>query len=55
MHFIINEPDDPCESFFENFDDLWARPNQRTRFQASRGDMLNSRYVCCVRAGCGSP
>lgn len=34
MDFIVNEPDGLCESFFENFDDLWTRPNQRTGFRA---------------------
>lgn len=34
MDFIVNEPNGLCESFFENFDDLWSRPNQHAGFRA---------------------
>ncbi len=34
MDFIVNEPNRLCESFFENFDGLWTRPNQYGGFRA---------------------
>ena len=34
MDFIVNEPNRLCESFFENFDDLWNRANQHDGFRA---------------------
>lgn len=34
MDFIVNEPDPVCDSFFENFEKLWSRPNQREAFHA---------------------
>jgi SRSO17 transposase len=34
MDFIVNEPNRVCEPFFESFDDLFTRPNQREGFRA---------------------
>jgi len=34
MDFIVNEPDPLFDPFFENFDDLWSRPNQARGFRA---------------------
>jgi SRSO17 transposase len=34
MDFIVNEPNRLCEPFFESFDDLFSRPNQREGFRA---------------------
>jgi SRSO17 transposase len=34
MDFIVNEPNRLCEPFFESFDDLFSRPNQRQGLRA---------------------
>ena len=34
MDFIVNDSDPLCDPFFENFDDLWSRPNQARGFRA---------------------
>jgi hypothetical protein len=34
MDCIVNQPDPVHESFFENFNDLWSRPNQVQAFRA---------------------
>ena len=34
MSFIVNEPDPLLDSFFENFDSLWSRPNQAKAFRS---------------------
>jgi len=34
MNFIVNEPDPLLDSFFENFDSLWSRPNQTQGFRS---------------------
>lgn len=34
MDFIVNEPDKLYDTFFENFNSLWTRPNQRESFRA---------------------
>lgn len=33
MDFIVNQPDALFDSFFENFDSLWSRPNQADGFR----------------------
>ena len=32
MNFVVNQPDPSSNSFFENFDSLWSRPNQAQGF-----------------------
>ena len=44
MDFIANEPDPLLETFFEKFDSLWSRPNQRQGFRAYALGLLSEAH-----------